>query len=196
MLKHKGVGDFVAAARELRRRGVAAQFVLVGDVDPGNPASFTAAELAQLAREGAVEWWGQREDMEKIFAAAHLVCLPSFYREGVPKVLLEAAAAGRAIITTDMPGCREIVHDGVNGLLVPIKAPLALAAAIEKLLADEALRERMGQQGRAMVEAEFAADIINQQTLELYERVLRGGGEIILGSCPGKSQGKGRAILR
>src|SRR5690606_34931013 len=126
MLKQKGVMEFVEAARILKSQGHGARFALVGPVDEGNASALTRATLASLVREGAVEWWGPRTDMPKVLAQAHVVCLPS-YGEGVPKVLLEAAAAGRPIVSTDVPGCREVVEPGLNGLLVPPRDGAALA---------------------------------------------------------------------
>jgi len=127
MLWDKGVGEFVAAARELRSCGVDARFALVGDADMENPASIPRRQLKEWTDEGVVEWWGQRDDMPNVFCQSALVCLPS-YREGLPKALLEAASCGRAIVTSDVPGCREIVCHGDNGLLVPGRDAAALAA--------------------------------------------------------------------
>jgi glycosyltransferase involved in cell wall biosynthesis len=172
MLKDKGIEEFVTAARELKDKGLDASFILVGDVDEGNPSSITEDQLKEWHDEGFLEWWGYRSDMNKVFEKAHIVCLPS-HREGLPKVLLEAAAAGRPVIASDVPGCREIVHDGVNGLLVPVKDPDALADAIEKLVGDKNLREKMGANGRTMAETEFSTEIINSQTLDLYDQVLK-----------------------
>ncbi|MGR8932754.1 MAG: glycosyltransferase family 4 protein, partial [Gammaproteobacteria bacterium] len=115
MLWDKGVGEFAQAAELLRNAGVNARFVLVGDIDPGNPKSISTAQLQQWHTQGAVEWWGERRDIAAIFASANIVCLPS-YREGLPKVLIEAASCGRAIVTTDVSGCREVVRQGDNGL--------------------------------------------------------------------------------
>ncbi len=173
MLKNKGVEEFVTAARELMDNGINASFILVGDVDEGNPSSITRNQLKDWHDEGFLEWWGHRDDINKVFEMVHIVCLPS-HREGLPKVLLEAAAAGRPVIASDVPGCREIVHDGVNGLLVAVKKPIALADAIEKLVNDKNLREEMGANGRSMVEMEFSTEIINGQTLDLYDQVLKG----------------------
>jgi glycosyltransferase involved in cell wall biosynthesis len=171
MLWAKGVGEFVEAARRLRERGVSARFVLVGDPDPGNPAAVPESQLVAWSDSGVVEWWGRREDMPEVFAQAHVVCLPS-YREGLPKVLLEAAAAGRAIVTTNVPGCREIVHDGDNGLLVPPRDPAALADALGKLLGNPDLRARMGARGRERVLARFTNEHVIGMTLEVYRELL------------------------
>ncbi len=171
MLWTKGVGEFVEAARRLRAEGVAARFALVGDPDPENPASVPAGQLEAWQREGAVECWGRRDDMADVLAKANLVCLPS-YREGLPKALLEAAAAGRAIVTTNTPGCREVVRDGDNGLLVPARDAGALADALRALIADRPLREKMGRRGRAIAEVEFSVARVTKETLAVYAALL------------------------
>lgn len=171
MLREKGVVEFVDACRELRRRGVQARFVLVGDADAANPASLSDAELRAFEREGVVEWWGHRHDMHVALAEANVVVLPS-YREGLPKVLLEAASVGRALVATDVPGCREIVTDGDNGLLCRVHDTPTLAAAIERLVADPALRRRMAERSRERAEREFAEERVHAQILAQYEAAL------------------------
>lgn len=167
LLKSKGVCEFAEAAAIIAGRGVAARFALVGDLDPSNPDALSADELSEIVRGGHVEAWGYRADMASVFAGCHLVCLPS-YREGVPKALIEAAAVGRAIVSTDVPGCREIVIDGQNGLLAPPRAAEALAEAIEALLLDDERRQAMGLVGRAMVEAEFSQDVVVRALADIY----------------------------
>lgn len=169
LLWDKGIGEFVEAARRLHGH---ARFVLVGAPDPGNPASVPDATLRGWVNEGLVEWWGAREDMPAILNGAHVVCLPSYYREGLPKVLLEAMACGRPLITTDAPGCRDCVRDGENGLLVPVKDVPALAEAIERLLADAALRRRMGARGRERAVREFSQERVIEETLAVYREIL------------------------
>ena len=173
MLWNKGVGVFVEAARELRNRGVSARFVLVGDPDPENPASVSHEQLRQWHASGVVEWWPKRSDMPLVFSQSNIVCFPSYYGEGVPKVLLEAAACGRAAITTDSPGCRGAVRHGENGLLVPPRDSAALAEAILRLLEDPALRARMGARGREIAVGEFAVERVIAETLEVYRSLLR-----------------------
>lgn len=175
MLWDKGVREFVHAAQLLKQQGVGARFVLVGDTDQGNPAAIPVTQLTAWQRQGAIEWWGRRDDIPAVLAQAHIVCLPS-YREGLPKVLIEAAACGRAIVSTDVPGCREIVRHRENGLLVPARDPESLAQAIRSLLDDAAERRRMGMQGRALAEAEFSAEQVARQTLSLYDELLASGG--------------------
>lgn len=171
MLWDKGVGEFVDAATRLKKRRVNARFVLVGEPDAENPASVSAEQLIIWQKEGAVEWWGRREDMPQVLAQSHIVCLPS-YREGLPKSLLEAASCGRPIVTTNVPGCREIVCDEDNGLLVEARDAVALADALARLLADPELRQRMGQRGRERVLGEFSQERIVAQVLGLYRGIL------------------------
>lgn len=168
LLWDKGIDAFVDAAKILRSK-TPARFVLVGEPDPGNPASIPQETLQQWVKDGWIEWWGWQSDMRSVFAACQLVTLPSL-AEGVPTVLLEAAASGRAIVTTDAPGCREVVRHGVNGLLVPLRDPQALADAIQTLLENPQLRQEMGQRGREIVEKEFSSEIVIAQTLGVYDK--------------------------
>ena len=172
LLFYKGVAEFVEAARVLRERGTRARFALVGEGDPGNPASVPADQLRQWESEGVVELFGWHDDMGKIFAQSHIVCLPSHGGEGVPRSLLEAAACGKPIVATDVPGCRDIVHDGKNGLLVPPRQVAPLAEALDRLIRDAELRRSMGARGRERVLAEFSVDIVAAQTLQLYAELL------------------------
>ncbi len=171
MLWDKGVGEFVGAANILKASGREVRFVLVGDLDSENPACIPYRELLKWQAAGIVEWWGRRDDMPEILGRSTLVCLPS-YREGLPKVLIEAAACGKAIVTTDVPGCREIVQHAVNGYLVPIKDAKSLADAIEALLNNKYLREEMGRKSREIFEQEFTVEKVINETLELYSRAL------------------------
>jgi len=148
-----------------------ARFVLVGDPDPANPASVPEATLSSWHGQHGVEWWGRREDIPAVLQAAHIACLPSSYGEGLPKSLLEAAACGLPIVTSDAPGCREVVRDGVNGLLVPVRDTAALATALRKLIDDAALRRRMGEQSRLRAETEFGLETVIAQTLAVYREV-------------------------
>jgi glycosyltransferase involved in cell wall biosynthesis len=171
LLWHKGVGDFVEAARLLRRAGVQLRMALVGEPPAHNRASVPRAKIEGWVAEGLIEWWGYRSDMPQVYAECHIVCLPSYYREGVPLTLLEAAACGRPIVTTDMPGCREVVRDGDNGLLVPPRAPAPLAEALRKLVDDPARRLAMGRCGRQRAVAEFSLDHVVAATLAVYQRL-------------------------
>ena len=171
MLWDKGVGEFVEAAKILKQEGVEARFVLVGENDSENPASISNSQLNEWNELETVEWWGEKIDMHKVLAQSSIVCLPS-YREGLPKVLLEAASCGRAIIATDVPGCREIVHNGENGILVPLKDSSSLASAIKELINNPEKRKRMGKSGRKLVENEFSEEIVVNQTMKVYQELL------------------------
>lgn len=173
LLRDKGVAEFVEAARILKSRGVTVRCVMVGMLDKGNPTSISTEQLESWVNEGMVEWWGHSADMPATFARTSIVCLPS-YREGFPKVLAEAAACGRAIVTTDAPGCRDVVIDGENGLLVPPRDAGRLATAIEILVADSALRRRFGQSGRRRAEKEFSSESANAGMLRIYTEMLAG----------------------
>lgn len=171
MLFDKGVREFVAAAEQLLAEGVSARFVLVGAPDEKNPNSVPESQLRAWSARGVIEWWGWREDMARIFGQASVVCLPS-YREGLPKALIEAAACGRAIVTTDVPGCRDVVEHGVNGMLVPHQSVAELADAIRVLLKNKALRQSMGAAGRQLAEAAFSEAQISDATLDIYEHLM------------------------
>lgn len=171
LLRDKGLFEFVDAARLLRKQGVPARFWLVGDPDPGNPASVSEVELAKWRNEGVIELLGYREDIAQVFADSSIVVLPS-YREGLPKVLIEAAASGRAVVTTDVPGCRDAIDPEVTGLLVPPRNATALADAIQRLLTDPELRVRMGRAGRELAEQKFAIEKVIAAHFKVYEELL------------------------
>lgn len=174
LLFDKGISEFVEAARMVKSRGIPARFALVGEGDPGNPASVPPETAKKWEREGVMELFGWREDMPQVIAESAIVCLPS-YGEGLPKALLEAAACGRPIVTTDVPGCREVVQEGRNGFLVPARDAKALGEALSKMLADPSLRKKMGQESRTMAETDFSIDRIAAQTLEVYADLLGRG---------------------
>jgi glycosyltransferase involved in cell wall biosynthesis len=155
----------------MKSEGVRARFVLVGDSDTENPGTVPRAQLKAWNDEGTVEWWGHRNDMPAVLAQSHIVCLPSHYREGVPKSLIEAASCGRPIVTTDSPGCREIVRDGENGFLVPVRDSAALAAAVGKLVSDPHLRHRFGARGREFVIESFSLEKVITDTLSVYGKL-------------------------
>jgi glycosyltransferase involved in cell wall biosynthesis len=171
MLWDKGVGEFVEAARQLRAEGLHARFLLLGAPDSGNPAAIATEQLQAWDAEGVVEWLGYQDDIPMALASSHVVCLPS-YREGLPKSLIEALAAGRPIVTTDVPGCREVVIDGENGLLVPPRDATALGKALKCLILDRRLRMRLGMKGRQRAEREFASSIVIDATQHLYREML------------------------
>jgi lipopolysaccharide/colanic/teichoic acid biosynthesis glycosyltransferase/glycosyltransferase involved in cell wall biosynthesis len=183
MLWEKGIREFVDAAALLRADGVKAKFVLVGDTDPGNPTAIPVRQLEEWRTHGPVNWWGYREDIRPVLQQCHIVCLPS-YREGVPKVLIEAAACGRAIVTTDVPGCREIVRRDENGLLVPAHDCRALACALKQLIEDAPRRAAMGARGRELAATEFSLDRVVADTLDVYRGLRdRSAGEPVEPEC-------------
>ncbi len=171
LLRDKGVMEFGAAARRLRDEGVAAAFAVAGGRDPANPASLTDAQQRWLSSECGVTLLGHREDVPALMRDCHVVCLPS-YREGLPKALIEACASARAIVATDVAGCRAVVEHDSNGLLVPPMDERQLASALRRLIEDPVLRRRMGAAGRRRAEKEFDVRLVVDQTLALYDRLL------------------------
>jgi glycosyltransferase involved in cell wall biosynthesis len=171
LLWDKGVGEFVAAARLLKARGLEARFALVGDRDAQNPAAVPQATIDAWRAEGAVELWGWRNDMAQVYHDCHIVCLPS-YREGFPKVLLEAAACARPLVSTDVEGCREAVAQGKSGWLVPVRDATALADALASLLEDRARRAAFGNAARTIVVGELSLPVVIERTLAVYCEVL------------------------
>jgi len=172
MLWDKGIQEFVDAARLLRSEGMRARFVLVGRWDEDNPAAIAPGQIESWVREGIVEWWGHREDMSEVYAQASFVVLPS-YREGLPKVLLEAGACGKALVATNVPGCRDVVRHRVNGLLVPPHHAAELAQAIKTMLVDVPERERMGKAARELIIRDFSVSHITDQMVSLYRELLK-----------------------
>jgi len=173
LLKEKGVYQFVEAANILKLKNVAVQFQLVGEPDPGNPNSVSEFELEQWKDEGTVKILGYRSDISTVFSNSNIVALPSFYGEGLPKVLIEAAACGRPIITTDNPGCKEALIEGETGLVVPVKDATKLAEAIESLVVDNSRRVLMGQRARKFAEAEFDVNTVVKKHLDIYSELIR-----------------------
>jgi glycosyltransferase involved in cell wall biosynthesis len=170
LLWDKGIAEFVEASRLLRAEGAQVDFLLAGEPDEGNPGSVPQQVLQQWVREGLVTWLGHVSDMPALLKTVDAVVLPS-YREGLPKGLVEAAAAGLALVTTDAPGCREVVTDAVDGLLVPARDALALARAIRTLHDDRALCRRFGAAARQKALQRFDECIVLQQTLRVYEEL-------------------------
>lgn len=168
LLGDKGIQEFIDAAKLVKARDHSVRFLLVGDVDDGNPTSLTSRQLIELKDSRDVTWLGLRTDIAELLVASHIACLPS-YREGLPKSLIEAASAGRPIVTTDVPGCREVVTHLVNGLLVKPRDSKDLATAIEKLVGDPELRRTMGAENRRKAETEFSNEIIIRQTHSVYD---------------------------
>jgi glycosyltransferase involved in cell wall biosynthesis len=172
LLWEKGVREFVAAAEATKRQGIDARFVLVGDPDPANPTSVPESLLKQWSSAGLIEWWGRKTGMAQVLSRASIICLPTTYREGVPKVLIEAASCCRPIVTTDTAGCRDIVHDGENGILVPPGDSEALVRALRSLLIDRRQQERMGRRGRQIAAAQFSEEYVIAQTSDVYRQLL------------------------
>ncbi len=172
MLWEKGVSEFVAAARALRLRGMRARFVLAGEPDHGHPSAVPVSTLRQWHDAGDVEWLGWRNDIAALIAQCHIICLPSYYGEGVPRILVEAAASGRPIIGTDFPGCREVIRHGQNGLLVPPRDVEALVGAIAQLIENAPLRAAMGTHGREIAANEFSLERVIDENIAVYRSLL------------------------
>jgi glycosyltransferase involved in cell wall biosynthesis len=171
LLRSKGVEDYLEAATLLRHRGVRCRFLLAGDPDVANPESLDAAAVHHRAGKAGVEWVGHRADMPALLSAAHIACLPS-WAEGCPKFLLEAAAAGRAAVGTDIPGIRAVIRPGETGVLVSVRDSKALAGAIERLVRDSGLRQRLGAAARRRAEAEFGVATIADRVARVYADAL------------------------
>ena len=172
LIEAKGVGEFMDAAAILKNEGIDARFALVGKPDAGNRTSITPEQIARHVEAGHIEYWGWREDMPEVLKSASIVCLPTFYGEGLPKALLEAAAAARPIVATDVAGCREIVRSGENGWLVPPRDARALADALREAISHPELCARYGAAGRRIVERDFSLDAIIRDTLAVYEELI------------------------
>jgi glycosyltransferase involved in cell wall biosynthesis len=173
LLEDKGVREFVEAARVLTRRGITARFWLAGSLDPSNLTSVPEDVLSQWSKDGVVEVLGHQSDIPNLFANSNIVVLPS-YREGLPKALVEAAACGRAVVTTDVPGCRDAIEPETTGLLAPVRDPLGLADAIQFLIETPERRKQMGASGRALAEREFAIEKVVDAHLALYHELTNG----------------------
>jgi glycosyltransferase involved in cell wall biosynthesis len=167
----KGFRELFLAAESLRDTHPEVVFVVVGGSDPGKADAISPGELADAGRRGRIVFAGERDDMEDVYRAFDLFALPS-YREGFPRSAMEAAASGLPVIATDIRGCRQVVSPGETGLLVPLHDPAALAAAMEQLVVDPALRLRMGTAGRRKAETEFDDQAVVAKTMDAYERVL------------------------
>lgn len=167
MLWDKGIGEFVAAARRLKNQ-TDAKFILAGPLDPENPVGVSAEQLEAWNQEGAIQWVGEQRNMPDFYGSLDICALPSKYREGVPLSLIEAASCGLSIVATDMPGCRDICRNGLNGFLVPRGDVDSLTANLKKLINDPELRKRMGAASRFLAETEFSQETVIRQTLAIY----------------------------
>lgn len=172
LVHEKGIAIFVEAARKLNEKGIKARYQIAGGLTIHNPRAISAKEMKDYTSDGVVEWLGHVDDMPSVLQSANVIVYPSYYGEGVPRVMLEGCAAGRPIITTDHAGCRETVPNGENGILVPIKDVEKTAEAMEQLLTDKALRQQMGKQSRKLAETAFDVRSIVKQTLAVYDKAL------------------------
>ena len=170
VIRSKGVLEFMAAARAVRLACPSARFLLIGPADDESVDRLTATELTQLKR--AVTWPGPRRDIPAVLAVSDIFVLPSAYREGIPRVLLEAASMELPVVTTDSPGCNDVVEDGVNGFLVPLRDAPALAGAILRLIEQPELRRRFGQVSRQRAVERFDLSVVADQTLSMYRQLL------------------------
>ncbi len=171
LLRDKGVVEFVEAAQRLKPDFPTARFALIGGIDEGNPAAVTRAEVEGWVRAGAVEWWGHQADIAAVYRQATIVCLPS-YREGLSRALIEAAAMGRAIVTTDAPGCRDAVDFGRCGVLVRVRDSASLADGLRTVLADPALAQRLGDGAARFAGENFSQDNVLARHLQLYDELI------------------------
>ncbi len=172
MVADKGVPTLIEAQRTLRASGIQNELLLVGTPDPADPASISQIDVAGWGSEPGITWLGHVDDIATVWRRAHIAVLPSRSGGGVPKSLLEAAAFGRPLIATDVPGCREIVIHEKTGLLVPVDDVQALAAAILRLVRSSSQRVRFGVAARRLVDERFAADLIGRAAVALYQRLL------------------------
>jgi glycosyltransferase involved in cell wall biosynthesis len=170
IVRSKGVLDFAAAARRVRRIEPGIRFLLVGPADSESLDALTAEELSEL--HGSVTWVGARKDVKQILALADVFVFPSFYREGVPRVLLEAASMGLPLVAADGPGSNDVVEDGVNGFLVPPKDAAAIADAVLRLARDPGVRARFGERSRERAVSRFDLSVVAERTRSLYESLL------------------------
>jgi glycosyltransferase involved in cell wall biosynthesis len=173
LLDDKGVRTLVRAHELLAQRGIAVNTLVAGDPDPSNPASIPDQVLANWKRIPNLRLLGHVNDIRSVWAQAHIAVLPS-RREGLPKSLLEAAACGRPLIATDVPGCREIARDDINALLVSMDNAEALANAIERLMKDDELRARFGAASRKIAVSEYSSERVGGEIAALYARLLDG----------------------
>ncbi len=171
LVHEKGIAVFVEAARILKNKGINARFEIAGGLTSDNPRAITREQMESMTKEDAVTWLGRIDNIPAKLKEAALIVYPSYYGEGIPRVLLESCAAGRPIITTDHPGCREAVDHEKSGILVPVKDPEATAQAVESLLANPEQLKEMGNKARKKAEQEFDIHEIVRQTLEVYKGI-------------------------
>jgi glycosyltransferase involved in cell wall biosynthesis len=172
LLKSKGVYDFVSAAHLLKNKKIKCEFILAGDLDTKSPTGLSPNDLKKLKKVSFIKVLGFQKNIPKLYAKSHIICLPSYYREGLPKSLLEAAAASRAVVTTDHPGCRDAIIPNKTGLLVPIKDPKKLASAIQYLINNPGIRLKMGKNGRRLAEKQFKVEKVVKLHMQIYKNLL------------------------
>ena len=170
LLRSKGIPEFVEAARRIRGEGIQARFVIVGEPYPDNPDSIHPQELVDWQAETVIEAWGWHDDMAEIIPKTSIICLPTTYKEGLPRLLVEAGACGRPVVATDIPGCRLVVRNGENGQMIPPGDVDALTLALKTLILDPELRKKMGARGREIVEQEFSVNRVISRTLDVYNQ--------------------------
>lgn len=173
LIREKGIEIFVDAARQLRSQGENARFVVAGGIDVSSRSAVPEVMLSEWQADGTIEWWGKRGDMPEVLAQATIFCLPTWYREGLPKVILEAMACERAVITTDVVGCREIVHHLENGMLIPPQDAGALANSIRTLLHNSELRGQLARRGRETVQVAFDTETICRETIKIFDEMCK-----------------------
>ncbi len=171
MIRGKGILELVEASRILRKRGLRFELWLAGGIDMGNPSAITPEELAGINADGTARWLGHKDDVSKLLGSASIFCLPTYYREGLPRVLVEASAAGLPIVTTDVPGCREVVTSGRNGLLVPPRNVAALADALQCLIENQEVRREMRIVSRQIFEEKFTSDAVRVALNQCYAKL-------------------------
>jgi glycosyltransferase involved in cell wall biosynthesis len=172
LLKEKGVVEFVDAASKLKKSGSTWRFALMGSCDYDNPDVISERTVTDWVNQGLIEWWGHVENVPAVLVKAKIVCLPSYYREGLPKILLEAAAAGCAVVTTDSIGCREAILPGQTGDLVPVRDARALEKALKALIDDPVRQKRYGEAGRLMAAEKFNIEHVINHTLAIYSNMI------------------------
>jgi glycosyltransferase involved in cell wall biosynthesis len=172
LLWEKGIQEYVEAATRLKEEGRDIRFLLAGMPDDGNPSAVPLETVRKWTDDGLIEWLGHVENMPELLAGVDVMVLPSYYGEGVPRILIEGAASGLALVTTDMPGCREVVSEDVEGLLIPPKNAPALAEAIARLDDDPELLRRLGDAARIRARAEFDERLVFDRTWSVYAEVM------------------------
>jgi glycosyltransferase involved in cell wall biosynthesis len=173
LLESKGVKEFVQAAELVNKNSLQARFILVGDIDPLHPESITELDLDQWKKDRYIEIWGYKSDMYNVIPLASVIVFPSYYGEGLPKILIEAAACGRAVITTDHPGCRDAIDPNITGLLVPVKDAQTLADSIENLISNPEKCTKMGEAGRQLAEEKFDVRYVTERHISIFKDLLK-----------------------